>query len=446
MAFLIPSDRKNIDLTLKSKLIRVPRNQARWYNLRLLKKNDLVFMYSTDESLIYGPLVVDGRYREEKNPVNGPFNGLGRVDRLYYYISVKIKTHEFYDRGVRIDSTVLNVHSFSMDSVSTQKVIERLEMINKMFLPLVFNIELVGEKIRVTRYEGMYNRSLVLMEDYYDFSQLSMEMVNYTLDSVQRSILDNNFKNFLKYALDVGRRAFDILFSGFEGNIFSNKNGYAISFIVDKEIWKLPLELLSYTDFLFKKSIITYGVKNMVLPEKAKIKNALVLADPTSGYEWAYIEGKKVFNFLTNLGIRCDFISRSISIPEFFEYLENYDLIHIAGHNSGGFLLGDEKVFLGNELKLKKQPKFIFLSFCGDQIDYGKSLLKSGVGNVVFTRFQIPDFDSTGYILEFYRLIFEGISIGKAFFYMKRMAYRGKKVIPLTYILSGNSNTVYEYK
>jgi len=69
MSYLIYTDSNNLEKTIQTEMIRIPRNLDGIYNLHNLKEGDSIYFLDFENLKIYGP-AKSGPYRvmEEKNP------------------------------------------------------------------------------------------------------------------------------------------------------------------------------------------------------------------------------------------------------------------------------------------------------------------------------------------------------------------------------------------
>jgi hypothetical protein len=86
----------------------------------------------------------------------------------------------------------------------------------------------------------------------------------------------------------------------------------------------------------------------------------------------------------------------------------------------------------------------VFSSACGSALSLAHRLSETGVGNVITSRWQVPDADLGEFAIGFYSLLFEGLEIGTAFNEALLGSYVGGNPHPLSFFLMGESRRVYE--
>jgi len=76
----------------------------------------------------------------------------------------------------------------------------------------------------------------------------------------------------------------------------------------------------------------------------------------------------------------------------------------------------------------------------------GYDMIRRGITNAISSRWQIPDRDMGDFFITFYKSLFNKMDIGYSFSRAVQGAYKRGDVIPLTFVLQGESRMIYEKK
>lgn len=275
----------------------------------------------------------------------------------------------------------------------------------------------------------------------------------------------------------LGKRIHQFFFFDSNGQIvrgledFFNREESLVVFL-HGEIESLPFELAFDGDlFLSAARSISRNIPKdsaLTLFNKAKDqknrrksswrskKSMMIVVDPARNSSSSYEEGLALYQYClkeNNLAPKkVDFLSKSISKMEWLEILENYDIVHYAGHGGwaeqgGAILIGENILFWVEDLKaLVNPPEFLFFNACqvGD-LEYvqsnSSSLLKRmlllGVGNILVSNSFVMEEDFRFFICSFYKSLFLENSLGETLLYMKKRNLLKKDKKLLYFILYG---------
>ncbi|MCK5568238.1 MAG: hypothetical protein KAJ15_00885, partial [Spirochaetes bacterium] len=153
MAYLIYTNGINLSKTYRAGLVRIPRSLEKRFNLYKIRKGDIIYLCDFDTWKIHGPLIADENgAKEEKNPKQGPFNGLRNSEKHYHYISIPVDCSRVFTRGVPVNAAGFdhNIETFSLQKIDELRIIEGLNHINSEKIPLVINITFSGDEVNAT--------------------------------------------------------------------------------------------------------------------------------------------------------------------------------------------------------------------------------------------------------------------------------------------------------
>ncbi len=236
---------------------------------------------------------------------------------------------------------------------------------------------------------------------------------------------------------------------------------------IDSVLSFIPWDLLyDGNSFLGDKFRIGINI-NSVWKEKNKIDKSklkiLIIVNPGEDLLEAAEEGELLFEAL-NTEISSDLLQIQmysgdrINKFKFLSEIQNYDILHFAGHviydennNKGGILLANNEILYEHEIeKLPNSPYFIFLNACKSamnitNIGLANSFLKAGVSNYIGTNWIIPDSKNiVEFAINFYHHLFDEKTIGDALFEARKFARENHpfhQLIWASYSLFGNPTT-----
>lgn len=240
-------------------------------------------------------------------------------------------------------------------------------------------------------------------------------------------------------------------------------NDYPLILFLNGELENWPIELLhNGHEFLFLKRMVARGLFGLAKQvDFKKEKSILIIADPLDNSDNSYKEGRALFENLnsqfSDRFSQIDFFSKELSKIEMNNLLEQYNIIHFAGHGEfqpgedGGLLIAKNVQFqVGDLLSLKSPPELIFINACMSaksnirtQNSLVKKLLLEGVKNVIASQWIILDDDFSSFILEFYGYLLSSKSIGESLYEVRKSNFSNGDTKWLYYSLFGHPNQRY---
>lgn len=252
--------------------------------------------------------------------------------------------------------------------------------------------------------------------------------------------------------------------------IRQSEGGY-LFFHIDEDVAFLPWDILhdgiSFLSDRFRIGINIAGSwRDSPFENRSKLK-LLILANPTKDLEESYYEGLQLFEILQS-EISVNFLeiqlltNDKITKLNFLSNLQNYDIIHYAGHvihadeaPEGGILLFNDLIKSEEIERLSQVPSLVFMNACRSAVrkanaGLAKSFLHAGAGNYIGTNWNIPDSQGVvEFVLDFYRYIFEEKTVGDALYYAKKNLREKspvKEIVWASYTLYGNPATrIFKY-
>jgi hypothetical protein len=316
-------------------------------------------------------------------------------------------------------------------------------------IPIIINLSLSGNLAKATIIEingGSAIRNYALnIEDSF-FSLIGSKM-----RSAEELLHRRRECDFARCLEEIGDFIYVQVLDGLNLQRLFSKGGYTINIAGDKKLMEIPFEISHHESFIFENNIMTLRGGNENPAQSVKIRRTLIIADPSERYEWAYREGKILHDFFRSNNIGVDLFSRPLQREMLIEIFPEYDIVHFAGHsvirNSvPGWDIGTS-VFTAQDLIVQKRlPFLVFSSACGNTIGMGLEFLHKGVRNCVVSRWQIPDVDISRFIQSFYFQLFRSKEIGYAFNRAVVRRYLSGDILPLTFVLLGESRNLYENK
>ena len=216
---------------------------------------------------------------------------------------------------------------------------------------------------------------------------------------------------------------------------------------IDERLIDLPWELIhDGTDFL----CLRYALGRRLVssqsfqqprprPKLAGSTRVLVVADPTGDLPAASREGREVRDLLrTKCGMTVDaFVAGGLTKKDFLLALQEYDIIHFAGHADHESRSPDESCLRFSDGEIQafeierfiatRSPAVVFLNACWSAEELrqpksytpmmrglGRTFLYAGVTAFIGYLVPIPDDAATRFAMSFYRSIAQGQTIGES--------------------------------
>jgi hypothetical protein len=212
---------------------------------------------------------------------------------------------------------------------------------------------------------------------------------------------------------------------------------------IDEQLIDLPWEILhDGEDFLCLK----YAIARRIYSEettpvhhtarRASVK-MLIVSDPTENLPGADREGVELASLLHDSLDVVHLSGRAISRRDFLLGLEEFDIIHYAGHATSDSENPDESCLLFHDGAIrafeiagflgKAAPQLVFLNACWSAAEtaradvypslvrgLGRTFLFAGVGAYVGYLIPVADDAATQFAITFYRTLRDGFSIGES--------------------------------
>jgi hypothetical protein len=450
MAYLVYTDRENLLKTIQSGLIRIPRNLESHFQLSLLRDGDTIYLFDFENKKIFGPVKAGPLPAvEEKNPRSGPFNGFGRVKNHYYYRSIHVDCAPIFKKGVPLADLGMKVEgvSFEIDRDVEISIYEKLKLANSEKQRIVINI---------SRHDNRFTAAVINFNKGTSISNFSFSVKKelFLLLERKKNMGENhlssaNMRNFIDIVREIGTIIYDNLLEKLGFERFSPEGSCIIDIAGDDNVCAIPFEIAYKDTFLFEKNIITYRGDDHYDGTPIRVERVLIIADPCGSYSESQREGLRLHDFFAQRRISVDFISRSMQDGMLTDMLSSYDIVHFSGHSYvkegneawdlGGAAFTPEEV-----IRVGRLPHLVFSSSCGRTLGFGMEFLKAGVKNVVASRWIIPDYDISDFVLNFYHLLFDRFDVGYAFNRALCRSYERGLFVPLTFLFLGESRLIYE--
>jgi len=225
--------------------------------------------------------------------------------------------------------------------------------------------------------------------------------------------------------------------------------GYVVNIRCEGDALHIPLEIAFHNRFLFERNVLTMRGTNDPSGRTVPVRRALIIADPSGRYACSVHEGLLLHDFFRTIGLASTLIARPLRKEVLTDLISRYDIVHFSGHSTidqgrTGWDIG-RGIFTARDLLTGHRiPGFVFSSSCGSTLLMGLDFLRAGVMNCVCSRWRIPDVDLTPFILSLYHRVFQGSQIGLSFQKALEKRYRYGDVLPLVFILQGESEVRYE--
>lgn len=451
MPFLIYTDRENLGRSVRASRVRVPSSLARVFDLARIVPGELLFLFEYASGKVFGPLYAGaGGVRVEKNPREGPFNGFGSVKSHYTYLSIGVDCSSLCPRGVPVEGIPAGCGSprFTLSGDEGRRVLQKLRLINRKKVPLVFQMDRTPKALEITVVEmnrgTRINRHHIPAGDGF-FALL--ERKARVLEELLRAGKTKRYESSLK---QLGALVYETLLQPCGLDALFTGGGYAIDVAADPSLFSLPIELSFKDFFLFENNIVAFRrVGEPAGRGASAVRRVLIIADPAGTHRGAYREGVKLHRFFSDKGLSADLIARPVGKETLNETLASYDLVHFCGHwasvdGISGWKTGTGVFGEGDIVPSRGFPSLVFSSACGNALPLARRLSESGVGNVISSRWQVPDAALDEFAAAFYTLLFDGLEIGTAFNEALVRAYMGGNPHALSFFLMGESRRVYE--
>ncbi len=450
MAYLIHTNRKNLLQSIRHSMIRIPRYLKGACDIHRVKNGEGIYFFDFENGRVYGPArSISDSVVDEKNPRGGPFNGPENAERHYHYMSLKVSCSSMFKRGVPVGETGIDPSSpsFHLSKGKESVLLERLRLNNREYVPLVVHIDMYGRDIRA---------SVVEVREQTDIGSYRFELNENVLGVIQskktraeRFLLEGREEDFTKTLREMGALVYENVLRHMDFDRVFDKGGYTVQFTGRQAIGGIPLEIAFRDAFLFEKNLLTFRRENARKNEHARLKRALIVADPAETLRGAYEEGSSLFHFLAKQGVSVDLCSRRIQKHHLAEVIPDYDVIHFSGHCCNrdgvfGWDIGASLFRAADVIESGPKPMLVFSSSCGDTLGLGFSFLGAGVSNAVASRWQVPDGSLTDFVLSFYSFLLDNMETGYAFNKAAVRSYVKGDVAPILYVFLGESRIIYE--
>lgn len=450
MAYLIYTNGINLNKTYRHGLIRIPRSLEQRFNLYKIRKGDLIYLCDFDTWKIHGPLIADtDGVREEKNPKQGPFNGLRNSEKHYHYISIQVDCSRVFERGVPVNMAGIDqkTETFSLQKGDELRINEGLNHINSEKIPLVINITFSGDDVNATVVE--INRGTHIEHFKFGINKNLLNILERKKKAGENLLQSGEMDNYKGILKEIGRLVYDNIFRNIGLEKVFTRGGFIIDIAGDDRACEIPYEIAYKDSFIFENNFLSCRGEGGQEPGNIRVKRVLILADLSGNYRGAYREGVKLYNFLQKIGISVDLLCRNLKRDMLADFFSFYNIIHFSGHSSvrgsdAAWDLGEGLFTAADIAGGKRSPHLVFSSACGNTLSLGLDFLKAGVNNVVSSRWQITDEDISDFVICFYELLFNNMEIGYAFNRALCNSYMNENVVPLSFAFLGESRLIYE--
>jgi len=348
---------------------------------------------------------------------------------------------------------------------------------------LVVEIEKEDNKLKMSAFERIkgidstikHHEECVSLEQ--EIIDLCEEITHLFNKSLRSEHLEYNFSEELK---KIGRTLFDQLFTNKIKKTIKNTNAHFLVIAINEYLVNIPWELLhDGEEFLCirfamgrivrtKQNITDIHQKEITIPAKM-----LIIADPLGDLNYAYEEGVAIRNELDKQQSKVRVVSKTGEVYLDFvkRNIRDYDIVHFAGHaeynyddpSKSGWILKDG-VFTSRDIvtlgTTSPMPSIVFSNACQssrtqkwetsegfEDVIYGlaNGFLLSGVRHYIGTFCKVEDKASLDFAKQFYKNIFDGLSVGEALRtgridFIKR--YSGQSIIWSSYLLYGDPTLV----
>jgi hypothetical protein len=337
---------------------------------------------------------------------------------------------------------------FALSGEEGRRVLQKLRLVNRKKAPLVLQINRAAEALEMTVVE--MDRGTRISRHLVPAGEGFFALLERKAKVLEELLLSGKTKRYESALKQLGRLVFETLLRPCGLETLFGGGGYSIDVAADPSLFSLPLELSFKDMFLFENNTVAFRrVGEAPAKGTAEVRRVLVIADPAGTHEGAYREGIKLHRFFTRKGLSADLVTRPLEKERVNETLSSYDLIHFCGHwaradGRSGWKTGVGVFGEGDVVPSPGLPSLIFSSACGNALNLARRFSETGVGNVITSRWQVPDADLDEFAVGFYSLLLDGLEIGTAFNEALVRAYMGGNPHPLAFFLIGESRRVYE--
>jgi len=450
MAYLIYTDRSNLLKSIGHELIRIPRNLKDKYDLYSIKKGDSIFFFDFENRRIYGPAkAVSCDVTQEKNPKRGPFNGFGNVQRHYHYLSMQIDCSSMFKRGVPADGLALNTDKvkFLLKFDEEINILEKIRRINSASIPLVVTISVCGSSVKASVVE--IHRGTSINHFSFNINDNLFRILERKKKAGEELLLSNRTDEYRSTLKELGKLVYESFLRNMGLDRCFENGGYTIDFVCDPAMAEIPLEISYNNTFLFENNIIAFRGEGERKDGSVHIKRILVIADPHGMRREAYREGILLYNLLSERDISVDLCTRELTRDLLAEYFSYYDIVHFSGRcnlsgSEVGWDIGRGFFTADDLLGIERLPHMVFSNACGNTLLFGLNFLRTGITNVICSRWKIPYGALFSFLTKLYLKILAGEEIGYAFNKALQCSYMKGNVVPLAFVFLGESRMIYE--
>lgn len=250
-------------------------------------------------------------------------------------------------------------------------------------------------------------------------------------------------KNLRAQLTQLGRYAYGHLLPRKTRDVLESWRVDHVRLTIDEQLIDLPWEILhDGEDFLCLKYAIARRIySEETIPVHHSTRRAplkmLIVGDPTENLPGAEREGNELTALLRDSIDVVYRSGRSISRREFLLRLEEFDIIHYAGHATSDSKNPDESCLLFHDGAIrafeiagflnKAAPQLVFMNACWSAAEtartdvypslirgFGRTFLFAGVGAYVGYLIPVADDAATQFAITFYRTLRDGFSIGES--------------------------------
>jgi class 3 adenylate cyclase/tetratricopeptide (TPR) repeat protein len=349
---------------------------------------------------------------------------------------------------------------------------------------LQLEITLQGDRLKISAYEKIAGEESTIRQ--YEELPISMDLIKVKCHEMVDALNKADHEGCVTCDIsgklrEIGQMLYNELFSSNVKETLKNTNAKYLSLKIDDQLVQIPWELLyDGKQFLCRRFHMGRLIKTRqsVLSEKnralARPLKMLILADPEGDLKGAYAEGTQIRDYMDKKKdlINASFRSEDITPDSIKEKIQNFDLVHFAGHadynpeNAGdsGWRLSSGSLKARDIIKMaatNTMPTLIFSNACQSALTeewalkvhfeneifgMANAFLLAGVRHYIGTFWEISDEQSRHFALEFYKYLLSGVSIGEAI-RESRLAlikqYGEENIVWTSYILYGDPTFNY---
>jgi len=452
MAYFIRTDTKNMLQSVQKGQIRIPRRLKHEADLSRIKRGDSIFLYDYEGGCVHGPLFsCSSKVMEEKNPDSGPFNGQTGIARYFIYDSIEVDCSKMFPKGCPLEETTFNPAGtgFYMTEENEKLLTSKLCYFNTRTQPIIINTVCLEDSLHVTVIE--WGEGMEVSNIAVDKWQRFYEQVQDMKRTGEELLCRDDKESFYDILNRIGICIYKRLVGPLGLDRLHTEGGYRIYISGMENCFDMPFEISFDNEFIFERNIISYSAGRSRCVKPVEVKKILVLADPSDTCIQAYREGERLYNYFLKSGFHIDLLSRPLQNYLLTDLLSEYDIVHFCGHHNAentdnGWEIGYSKFTAGDLALVKCPPSLVVSSTCGNSLEMGYDMIRRGVANAISSRWQIPDRNMGEFFITFYKSLFNKMDIGYSFSRAVQDAYKRGDVIPLTFVLQGESRMIYEKK